>query len=437
VETSSKEADRVTMLGLWVNLLLSVGKLVTGILCYSSALVADAGHSLSDLFSDFITLWAVQIARLPPDEDHPYGHGKFEAIGSLFLALTLLATGVSVGSVSNRKLFEALNAHKTNLLLSPPSLPALLMAGISIASKEWLYRITRVVGERLNSQVVIANAWHHRSDAYSSVLALLSIALAIAFPQFLWADAAAGLLVAGMICMTGIEILDESVKQLTDTNNHELVQRVKSLISNKRTNAPIDRDVISIDNIKARQVGSAAYVDISVTTPNHLSSSANKAVEERIKNTIMEQEPNVVNANIRASGPDVSCPLLTHTSSEYAEEHPVTDVEEETRQLLLLDPNVEKVTGVTVYVHDTYLVDVDANVRLCTLQLSHNDKFKEPTTSSSSSSKDDSTTTATTTPPPAISSMTIETATMLASQLKTRLEQSDNISKANIYLDLN
>eukprot|EP00957_Ditylum_brightwellii_P197779 15067172-Ditylum_brightwellii.AAC.1 len=144
--------------------------------------------------------------------------------------------------------------------------------------------------------------------------------------------------------MTGIEILDKSVKQLTDNNNHELVQRVKSLISNKHTSAPIDGDVISIDNIKAQQVGSAAYVDMSVTTPHHLSSFVNKAVEECIKNAIMEQEPNVANANTHASGPDVSCPLLTHTSSEYAEEHPVMDVEEETQQLLLLDPNEEKVT---------------------------------------------------------------------------------------------
>eukprot|EP00957_Ditylum_brightwellii_P082980 6308819-Ditylum_brightwellii.AAC.1 len=98
------------------------------------------------------------------------------------------------------------------------------MAGISIGSKEWLYCITCVVGKQLNLQVVIANAWQYCSDVYSFNFALLSIALAIAFLQFLWADAAARLLVAGMICMMGIEILDESVKQLADTNNHELVQ---------------------------------------------------------------------------------------------------------------------------------------------------------------------------------------------------------------------
>ena len=101
-------ADRVTLLGVLVNLLLSVGKAGVGVTCHSSALMADAGHSLSDLFSDFITLWAVKIGRLPPDEDHPYGHGKFEAVGSLFLSLTLLVTGVGVGAASNRKLLEIL-----------------------------------------------------------------------------------------------------------------------------------------------------------------------------------------------------------------------------------------------------------------------------------------------------------------------------------------
>jgi Co/Zn/Cd efflux system component len=191
------DADRVTWIGVAVNLLLSVGKLGVGITAHSSALVADAGHSLSDLVSDFITLWAVNVARLPPDEDHPYGHYKFEAIGSLFLSLTLLATGASVGLMANKQLMEVLSATASSSASKVPvQLPgplALVMAGLSIFSKEWLFRITKQVGERLRSPVVIANAWHHRSDAYSSVLALFSIAWAmVGFPA---ADAAAGMYV--------------------------------------------------------------------------------------------------------------------------------------------------------------------------------------------------------------------------------------------------
>ena len=186
------DADRVTWIGVAVNLLLSVGKLGVGITAHSSALVADAGHSLSDLVSDFITLWSVNVARLPPDEDHPYGHYKFEAIGSLFLSLTLLATGGSVGLMANKQLMEVLQSTASSAIpVQVPGPLALLMAGLSILSKEWLFRITKQVGERLRSPVVIANAWHHRSDAYSSILALFSIGWAmVGFPA---ADAAAGM----------------------------------------------------------------------------------------------------------------------------------------------------------------------------------------------------------------------------------------------------
>ena len=108
LQDDADEADRVTWLGAVINLVLSVAKLVVGITQHSSALVADAGHSLSDLVSDFITLWTVKVARLPADEDHPYGHWKFEAIGSLFLSLTLIATAISVGAMANKQLIEIL-----------------------------------------------------------------------------------------------------------------------------------------------------------------------------------------------------------------------------------------------------------------------------------------------------------------------------------------
>jgi len=231
---SENAADRVTYFGVFINLFLSIGKAIVGVTCHSAVLITDAGHSFSDLFSDFITLWAVQFGRLPPDDDHPYGHGKFESLGSLFLSLTLLATGISLGAVSNKRLTEILSIQLTSasqgkcfltsashLMPEVPTFPCLLMALVSVLSKEWLYRVTRDVGERLNSQVVIANAWHHRSDAYSSILALISIGMAMTFPSLIAADSAAGLLVAGMICMTGFEILGDSIKRLTEESTEE------------------------------------------------------------------------------------------------------------------------------------------------------------------------------------------------------------------------
>lgn len=388
-------ADRVTLLGGVINLVLSLGKFVVGVMFHSSALVADAGHSLSDLFSDFITLWAVQVGRLPPDEDHPYGHGKFEAIGSLFLALTLLGTGLSVGAVSNKKLMEIIAVQRSSGLTAASSLvgqipktPALLMAGLSIASKEWLYRITRQVGEKLNSQVVIANAWHHRSDAYSSILALVAIGLAMYFPALIAADSAAGLLVAGMICMTGAEIMGESIKQLTDTSNEALVEKVEKLAAN------FDDD-FDVKRIRARQVGSSAIVDVAITTPGDMSSSALRNMEERLRMKIMGEQ-GVLDAEVHATSQDLICPLLVATDAEAHGPSP-SEIEHDVRQELLLNPGVESVQSVTVRYAESILANVDVVIRV----------------------------------------PEVAKANAVATELRHSLENLDNIHKAFIFLDLN
>jgi len=386
-------ADRVTLVGVVVNLLLSVGKGFIGLTCNSSALVADAGHSLSDLFSDFITLWAVQIARLPPDDDHPYGHGKFEAVGSLFLAFTLFATGLSVGASSNSKLLHIISQSGAEVAVLP-TLPALIMAFLSIVSKEWLYRITRKVGEQINSQVVIANAWHHRSDAYSSILAMGSIGLAMSVPGMAAADAAAGLLVAGMICMTGAEIMGEAVKQLTDTSDNALVERVKALALESSD------DVTEVKRIRARWMGSSAIVDLAVSTSENLSSSANRAVEEKLRFKIMEEEPGVIDADVHATSSSLTCPLLTATGV-HEEMKSVQEVEEGARLLLLAHDEVQTVEGCTVHYQDTLLAKVNANIKL-----------KSQNT-------------------------TIDKAESVAVELKKLLEGSEHIHSASIFLDLN
>ena len=292
IGADNRDADRVTWIGVVVNLLLSIGKLFVGITQNSSVLIADAGHSLSDLVSDFITLWSVSVARLPPDEDHPYGHSKFEAIGSLFLSLTLLLTAGSVGWHSNQQLLDILSSQtlRSASVGSVATIPvpgplALFMAGLSILSKEWLFRITKAVGQRLNSPVVLANAWHHRSDAYSSILALGSIAFAMSgFPA---ADAAAGILVAVMIGTTGGDILVESVQQLSDSANEGLQTRIATLLEKLN-----DDDVVGVTSIRARTAGSAANVDVVVETSPDLSTTATRAVEERVRQYLVYELTN-------------------------------------------------------------------------------------------------------------------------------------------------
>ena len=399
-----------------MNVILSVSKFVVGVTCHSSVLIADAGHSLSDLFSDFVTLWAVQVARLPPDQDHPYGHGKFEAVGSLFLSLTLIGTGIGVGAMANNNLIDILSRQRRGAIVSHqiPSLPALAMALLSVVSKEWLFRVTRVVGQRLQSQVVIANAWHHRSDAYSSILAFFSIGVAMSIPGLVFVDAAAGLFVAAMIGMTGMEILGESVKQLTDTSNEELVQKVTQ-VANENV------DVEEVVRVRARHVGSASSVDVSVTMPEDRTASAARAVEERLKQQILQHVGDgVVDVDVRATAPprlklngdDDDTMVCTALESRATFNNPVSveEIESCVRDEILRRHSdaVSSVPVITVYYRDSILIDVDVHIRLVT-----------------PSGSDETPGTA-----------TVAQATNIGKEVRITLESSKQISKARIYLDL-
>lgn len=181
------DEDRITLVGAAINIFLSALKLAAGVLGHSAAMVADAAHSLSDLASDVITMWSVRMGRLPPDDDHPYGHGRFEALGSLLIAAMLVGTGWAIGAhawqhgaalLAGQAALAAAAAgggHVHGVVAIAPRPIALVAALLSLFSKEWLYRATAAVGRRLGSTVVVANAQHHRSDALSSVVAFFGI----------------------------------------------------------------------------------------------------------------------------------------------------------------------------------------------------------------------------------------------------------------------
>jgi cation diffusion facilitator family transporter len=359
----------------------------------------------------------VQVGRLPPDDDHPYGHGKFEAIGALFLALTLLGTGVSVGIIANQKLIEIISlqrvgqtAMETHLL---PTTPALIMAFLSIVSKEWLFRVTRNIGESINSQVVIANAWHHRSDAYSSVLALFSIGLAMA--GIAAADAAAGLLVAGMICMTGAEILGESVKQLTDHSDEELVRRITGIVANSK-------DVQLINRIRARQVGSSSVIDLSICIPEKLGSVEEaRAVEERLRKIIL-QEPGVLDCEIKATSRQISSndKVSSSMAKSFIEGDDLSfdreriqsiiskaEIEIGIRDVILKEfPQVRSIKGITIHYQEVVTDPIDVDVDICLGNEGHE-------------------------------TTTIASTALLAQSVREALEKYEKINSASIYLDLN
>jgi cation diffusion facilitator family transporter len=159
------KANRVTWIGFIVNFSLTAVKLAAGIIGQSGAMIADAVHSLSDFVTDVVVLVSFRIIRKPVDREHDYGHGKFETLATAFIGLALLVVGFGIFWQGSKKIF--LNLSGTPL--ERPGTIALVAAVISVILKEWLYRFTVKVGDEIGSQAVVANAWHHRSDAFSSI----------------------------------------------------------------------------------------------------------------------------------------------------------------------------------------------------------------------------------------------------------------------------
>jgi len=313
-KSSHAAADRITVLGIWVNVGLALGKCVAGTLGNSAALLADAGHSLSDLVSDFVTLGTLRMSRLPPDADHPYGHGRFEQLGSLFVALMLLLTGWHFGgALSLEQLFgpTAAVAHGGHVHAQAQAAwdftwLAMSVATFSIVAKELLFQATARVAKRINSPVLIANAWHHRSDALSSVVALIGIAGAkLGCPML---DPIAGFIVAGMVMLAGLQVGSDALKQLTDTAEPELVGRVNKGVASipglwEEDGAPLG---LRYSNVRARRMGPQTHVDLTVTAKKSMSTATAASVVEKIKKGIIAMEPSVTEVLVNLETKDKS-----------------------------------------------------------------------------------------------------------------------------------
>jgi len=331
-DLSEKHALKVTLLGLAANLILALAKGFIGIIANSSALIADAGHSVSDLLSDGITLWAVRMSGIPKDKNHPYGHGKFETVGTFIISLLLLFTGIGVaGHVFNR-----MDATVV------PGTIALWMAGIAIIVKEALFHVTRMVGRRTGSRVLMANAWHHRSDAISSVAALLGIAGAqLGIPLM---DPIAGMLVAGLIIKTGIDIGYESIRELTDeTVEEDVISELGKIMSGIE-------GVDHYHEMRARRMGPHLLVDLHIQVDSMMSISAAHQVAERVRLKILEKLPAVNEVLVHVDAED------DHVGDEGSEllqdivlMRPQGEIENDVKKVLAEIPEIQGITH--IYCH--------------------------------------------------------------------------------------
>jgi cation diffusion facilitator family transporter len=265
------DSKTCTLVGLVSNVALTIFKLLAGIFGFSYAMIADAIHSLSDCLATGTVYVGLRIGEKPPDESHPYGHGNAETIAAFLVALIVLATGVFVGISAIH-----LIAHKQ---FESPATIALAAAAISIVTKEGMFRYTLKVGKRNNSPALIANAWDHRSDAYSSVAALAGILGARLAFQYL--DPIAGLVVSAFIVKMSLTLLRSNVGILMDERPEPaLLARIRAAVLEVR-------GVKAIDNIKAHRRGSTFTIDMEVAVDSNLTVEQGHQVAFEVENRLL------------------------------------------------------------------------------------------------------------------------------------------------------
>lgn len=252
ISTEEKIAMRVSSVSVVINLLLSLLKLIAGIVANSGAMISDAIHSASDVFSTFVVMIGVKMSGKESDEDHPYGHERLECVAAIILAVVLALTGLGVGATAVRKIIGGNHSE-----LSIPGVLALVAAVVSIAVKEWMYWYTRGAAKKINSGALMADAWHHRSDALSSIGAFIGILGArMGFPVL---DPVAGVVICVFIEKAAVDIFKDSLDKMVDKAcPEEVVEQMREIIL-------VQQGVEGIDDIKTRLFGAKIYVDVEIS----------------------------------------------------------------------------------------------------------------------------------------------------------------------------
>jgi cation diffusion facilitator family transporter len=268
----TREGKRVTLIGAVVNFLLILLKFFAGVFGSSQALLADAVHSVSDLVTDIIVLLGLKIGQKEPDESHTFGHARFETLASSFLALALIVTALFLGIKSIRDIY--LHTERN------PGAIALIGAIISIASKEALYQYTVHTGRRMKSQLIMANAWHHRSDALSSVAVLLGVTGALINPSWWMLDSFAALLVSFFIIKIGLEIFGNTLKEFIDS------APPPDVLKNISQCASSVNGVISVHDLRVRTSGGLYQIETHIVVDGKLTITEGHNIAKEVENCL-------------------------------------------------------------------------------------------------------------------------------------------------------
>lgn len=275
----SKEAKKITLFGFWVNSILTVCKIYAGIIGKSSAMVADGIHSLSDFLTDVIVLVGFKFSEQPEDECHNYGHDKYETLATTLISIFLVIVGFEILKSGIRNIILVFQGE----LLPQPKMIALVAAIISIATKEFLYHYTVAAGKRMNSSAITANAWHHRSDALSSIGTLIGIGGAILLgDQWTILDPIASVVVSILIFKVAMEILLPAINELMES---ALCEEEKEKIEIVLNNC---KDIKGYHRLRTRKLGTKVIIELHILVDEGLNIRLAHQIATTIENEIKD-----------------------------------------------------------------------------------------------------------------------------------------------------
>ncbi|GMR21237.1 MAG: cation diffusion facilitator family transporter [Gammaproteobacteria bacterium] len=280
---------RVTLIGAIVDVSLGITKIMMGLFAHSQALVADGIHSLSDLATDILVLYAAKHASREADEEHPYGHGRMETVATVALGVSLIVIGLVISGDAIRRLMYP------DMLLHPGAW-ALAIAAVSIVSKEAIYHYTMRIARKHRSDMLHANAWHSRSDAISSIIVLIGIAGTMVGAGYL--DAVAAIAVGLMVARIGWNLSWKSVRELVDTGleKHQIDTICQTIMATD--------GVVAMHMLRTRKMGGVALIDVHVQVNSNISVSEGHHIGDAVRRNLIETVPDVCDVTVHIDPED-------------------------------------------------------------------------------------------------------------------------------------
>lgn len=279
-EEKQQIAFRVSWISIAVNVVLSALKLLAGIIANSTAMISDGVHTISDVLSTFVVIVGIKMSGKEADQKHPYGHERFESVAAVILAIFLGIIGIGIGYAGIEKII-----FKTDTELKAPGALALIAAVLSIVVKEAMYWATRKAAKKIDSPALMADAWHHRSDALSSVGSFAGIFFAmIGFPIM---DPIVAIIICLLIIKVTVSIFMDAIAKMTDKScDSRVIEEMKSIIS-------AQQGVLGIDQIRSRMFGNKIYVDVEISANGDDTLSSTHEIAHRVHDAIEENFENV------------------------------------------------------------------------------------------------------------------------------------------------